>query len=105
MKFLVSTCPAPGERPLPSGEAFDAQTQWFRKHIASGVIEAAHHAPDRAVFVFNADSQAALAALMDKIPLAEQMARVIEPLTDFWEHADRVSAYLHRAAAKASAAP
>jgi hypothetical protein len=97
MKFLVSTRPAEGvSQQLPSAEAFEEQTDWFRRHIASGVIDCAHHAPDRAVFIFNAESQAALEALMDQIPLADQMARQIEPLSNFWEHTAGVTAYLRR---------
>ena len=97
MKFLVSTCPAEGaSKTLPSADAFEAQTAWFRAQLAAGVIDCAHHAPDRAVFIFNADSQAALESLMDQIPLANQMRRTIEPLADFWEHTAGVTAYLRR---------
>ena len=103
MKFLVSTCPKEGlsRDALPSADEFESQAAWFRDKLASGVIDCAHHAPDRAVFIFNADSQPALEALMDEIPLAHQMARRIEPLKDFWEHTAGVSAYLRRHAAKA----
>jgi hypothetical protein len=107
MKFPVSTCPREGVfSALPSAEAFEAQTAWFRAQLASGVIDCAHHAPDRAVLIFNAESQAALEKLIDALPLAHQMARKIEPLADFWEHSAGVAAYLRRhAKAKPDRAP
>jgi hypothetical protein len=95
MKFLVCAWPAE-DRPsaLPSADAFQAQTQWFRSRLAAGVIDCAHHADNRAVFIFNAESVAALEALIAEIPLSGAIARSIEPLADFRTHAERVTAYL-----------
>jgi hypothetical protein len=97
MKFLVETWPDPAAPPgLPAAASFEAQTEWFRAHLANGVIDVAHHAPGRALFVFNAASLEALEALIAEIPLAERMAAKFEPLADFWEHTASVTAYLRK---------
>jgi len=100
MKFLVETWPDPGAPPgLPSSAGFEAQTEWFRAHLANGVIDVAHHAPGRALFIFNAGSPQALEALLADIPLRERMAAKFEPLADFWEHTASVTAYLRKSEA------
>jgi len=95
MKFLVSTCPK-DERPRssPTAAEFEAHIAWFRARLADKTIDLAGHAEGRALFIFNAPSPAELETLMDTIPLAGQMKWMIEPLTDFFEHTARVTAYL-----------
>jgi muconolactone delta-isomerase len=101
MKFLVCTWPN-ADRPTvpPSAEAFEAQTAWFRERLADGVIDSAHHADDRAVFIFNAPSRDALEALIAGIPLSDQMDRSIERLADFRAHTAGVAQKLRAAEAK-----
>lgn len=101
MKFLVCTWPsADAPKHLPTAETFEAQTEWFRARLADGVIDCAHHAHSRAVFIFNAESNVALEALLDELPVSGQMDRSIEPLTDFWVHSENVAGFLRKAAAK-----
>ena len=101
MKFLVCTWPAADvPKHLPSAETFEAQTEWFRARFAEGVIDCAHHAHNRAVFIFNADSREAMEALIGELPLSEHTDRSIEPLVDFWTHSENVAGFLRKAAIK-----
>jgi hypothetical protein len=101
VKFLVCTWPsADAPKHLPSAEAFEAQTAWFRARHAEGVIECAHHAHNRAVFIFNAETREAMEALIAELPLIGVTDRSIEPLTDFWTHSENVAGVLRKAAAK-----
>ncbi|HEY1710201.1 MAG TPA: hypothetical protein VGG10_18165 [Rhizomicrobium sp.] len=101
MKFLVGTWPTEeGSKNLPPSADFAAQADWFRNKIADGTIDVCHHAPDRAIFIFNAESPAALEALLDSIPLSRLMNRRIEPLSDFWTHTAGVLDFLRKAETK-----
>ena len=98
MKFLVCTCPTEeGYKNLPRAADFAAQVDWFRKKLADGTIDVAHHAPNRALFIFNARDADTLNALLDSIPLSNQMQRTVEPLKDFWTHTEGVLDYLKKA--------
>jgi hypothetical protein len=101
MKFLVCTWPvADAPKHLPSAEAFESQTDWFRSRLAEGVLDCAHHAHNRAVFIFNAESRETLEALMGELPLSEHTDRSIEPLIDFWTHSETVAGVLRKAAVR-----
>jgi muconolactone delta-isomerase len=101
MKFLVCTWPAAdAPKHLPSEEAFQSQTAWYRARLAEGVIDCAHHAHNRAVFIFNAETREALDLLIGEIPLIGHMDRSIEPLTDFWAHSENIAGFLKKVAAR-----
>jgi muconolactone delta-isomerase len=101
MKFLVCTWPsADVPKHLPSVETFESQTEWFRSRLSEGVIDCAHHAHNRAIFIFNAESREALDALMGELPLNEHTDHSVEPLMDFWAHSETVAGVLRKAAAK-----
>ena len=97
MQFLVFTSPtdAAVARP-PSAAEFARQTAWFQAALVDGAIANAWHGEGHAVFVFNAASREALDALIQAIPLAEQMQVRVESLIDLFEHTSRVQAYLER---------
>ena len=101
MKFLVCTWPKPAVlKTPPAPEAFEAQINWFRDHLASGAIERAYHGDDRAVMVMDQASREDLDRLLDQVPLSEQMERSVEPLIDLFEHTAGVLAYLRRGATR-----
>jgi muconolactone delta-isomerase len=101
MKFLVCTCPTEeGTKSLPRAADFAAQTEWFRQKLADGTIDVAHHAPGRALFIFNAEDADALNALLNTVPLSQLMQRTVEPLADFWAHTAGVLDYLKKAEAE-----
>src|SRR5215472_3300248 len=98
MKFLVFTWPSPdAPKTLPSSADFAAQIDWVRKLIAEGTIETTYHGKGRAVFIFEAPSEQALNRMLADIPLSDRMARSIEPLSDFFTHANGVIDHLRRA--------
>src|SRR5262249_40017634 len=97
MKFLVSTWPkADTRKELPASADFAAQMEWIRARLADGTIDSVHHAPDRAVSIYNAESAEAVGALIDAIPLSHQMERKVEPLTDLFEQMHGVLDYLRK---------
>ena len=95
MKFLVFTSPTEdGLKRPPTAAAYQALIDELRRAAADGRIVQALHGDSRAIFMVEAESTQAVAALFDALPLAFQTNRTIEPLEDFFDHARRVHGWL-----------
>jgi hypothetical protein len=95
MRFMVFVSPTQeGLKSPPSAAAYQEQVDFWREATTSGTVEAALHGKGRAIFVVNADSEAGVESFLQSVPLAYQMYRSIEPLEDFFEHAERIHGYL-----------
>jgi hypothetical protein len=95
VKFMVFTSPTDDTiKHPPTAAMYNSQISAVRDAIETGKLDTAFHGRGRALYITNGASEQEVDDFFRSIPLAGQMQRTIEPLEDFFEHAERISAYL-----------